>query len=158
MDYNIEVKNVPPLPVLTHIGTVPATELENVAYGLHHKAEANRTDSLFCLSRYATLDEDTEVKICCPIHSVDLDISGSQYKIEVLPRCLVLTTIHTGVYNELKDVFKVMNEYIIKNKLTTSLPYRMIYHPEKREKQRPHLHKRHENEYVTEIQIPILDQ
>ncbi|MFI3254145.1 MAG: GyrI-like domain-containing protein [Eubacteriales bacterium] len=158
MPYQIEVKNVPSIPVLTHIGTVPATTMEVVAFDLHFKAEASNEDSLFCISRYATLDEETEVKLCCPIHSVDLEIDTSKYKIEVLPRCLVLSTIHNGKYNELKDVFKAMNEYIIKNNLTTALPYRMIYHREKRHKERPHLHKIHENEYVTEIQIQILDK
>lgn len=158
MPYNIEVKNVPSLLVLTHIGTVPATEMEIVAFDLHFKAQASSEDSLFCISRHATLDEETEVQLCCPIHSVDLNIDESKYKIEVLPRCLVLTAIHNGKYDDLKDVFKSMNEYITKNKLTTALPYRMVYHREKRHKERPHLHKIHENEYVTEIQIQILDQ
>lgn len=158
MEYYIEVKNVPSLLVLTHVNQCPASALEEMAYKLHHIAKASDKDSLFCISQTKSLKEEGEIKICCPIHSIDLEYDMKDFLIEVLPRTLVISTIHKGEYNDLKRVFEGMEEYIKKNKLVTGLPFRMIYHREKRDVDRSDFVTRPINEYVTEIQIPILDQ
>lgn len=158
MEYNIEVKNVAPLMVLTHHGKCSGADIKRIAYELHATANLNEKESLFCLTEVPYLDDSVKVKVCCPIRSVDVKFDKNVHTIEVLPRSLMLSTIHLGEYNDLKDVFKGMNEYIEKNNLHTALPYRMIYHREKRENVRPDVHRKPENEYVTEIQIPLLDQ
>lgn len=155
--YYIEAKNVQAIPVLTVLEEIAVSSLEEVAKDLHYQAEANAKESLICISEVANLDPDTKVKVCCPIHDIDLYYDKEKYKIEVLPRTLVLSTIHLGQYNDLKDVFKTMNEYIIKNKLSTGLPYRMVFYREKRRKERPLLHQPPVNPYVTEVHIPLFD-
>lgn len=167
MDYYIEVKNVSPIIVLTHKDTRMATELKDTAYELYYKAKMTNKDSIFCLTEKpylkSDIDDDVKLKVCCPISDIDLEIDKNLYQIEVLPRSLVLTTIHRGDYDDLKPVFEGLFQYIEKNNLTTSTPFRVIFHREKRDWERPDFlikpvaTAKPENEYITEIQIPLLD-
>lgn len=164
MEYYIEVKNVAPLIVLTHQEPCTVENLEEKAYALYDVAKKNEKDSLFCLADQPTFTEDTEIRVCCPINSVDLAIDQNTYKMEVLPRCLVISAIHEGKYNDLKDIYKGMHQYVEKNNLTIAKPYRVIFHREKREWVRPEffvksaIDPKPYNEYITEIQIQVLDK
>lgn len=151
----IEVKSVPSVIVLTHLESCSADGLEKMAYQLYGEAEMSEKDSIFCLIDKPYLEGDVEVKVCCPISSVDIDYDKDDRKIEVLPHSLVLTVVHLGEYNDLRGVFKDINEYIEKNNLTVSLPYRVIFHREKREKHRSIPFEKPERDYVTEIQISL---
>lgn len=153
---NIEVKNVSPLVVFTHFDKRKVSDLEQTSYELCNIAEINTKESLFCIVDQPLLDDDVEVQVCCPIKNVDLVYHEKKYKIQVLPRILVLTTIHHGEYNDLKAVFEEMSRYIEKNNLVTQLPYRVVFHREKREWDRLSVQKKPDRDYVTEVQIQIL--
>lgn len=158
MEYNIELKNVPSVVVLTHLKKCTAAEMEKTAYELYSVAEAHGTESLFCVMDQPHLRDEVEVKVCCPISTVDVAYHEKKYKIEVLPRALVLSTIHHGEYNELKPAFEAMFRYIQKNNLTSAMDYRVIFHREKREWDRTSTHKKPETDYITEVQIQIFDK
>lgn len=151
----IEVKSVPSVIVLTHLEACTAKDLEQMAYRLYGEAEMSDKDSIFCLIDKPYLEGDADVKVCCPISNIDIDYDKEERKIEVLPHSLVLTAVHLGQYNDLKAIFKDMNEYIEKNNLTASLPYRVIFHREKREKEREVPYDKPGKDYVTEIQISL---
>lgn len=155
---NIEIKNVPPIVALTHLQPRCISQLEQTAYELYNASDATGKESLFCIIDKPYLDKEEDVKMYCPISSLDLVYHEKKYNIEVLPRALVLSTIHLGEYNQLKPVFESMFAYIAKNKLNTSMDYRVIFHSEKREWDRTKLHHKPESDYITEVQIQIYDK
>lgn len=158
MELKFDVKNVPSVVVLTHLNKRIAGNLEQTAYELCNEAEVSGSESLFCLIEKPHLHDDVEVQVCCPIHDVDLAYHEKKYKIEVLPRQLVLSVVHYGEYNDLKPIFEKMFRYIEKNKLTVSPVHRVLFHREKREWDREKLNKKPAMDYITEIQIQILDK
>lgn len=158
MDYKFDVKNVSSLVALTHLEKRTFVDLESTCYELYRAAEATGAESIFCIIEKPTITDDLDVKVYCPINSVDLAFHEKKYKIEVLPRALVLSTVHLGEYNDLKPAFENLFEYINKNNLTTSIQYRVIFHREKRVWDRKKLHHKPETEYVSEVQIQIFDK
>lgn len=158
MNYSIELKNVQPLVVLTHLDKRYFSDLEQTSYELYNVAEAGGRESLFCMIEEPRLGDDVEIKVCCPIQSVDLVYHEKKYKIEVLPRALVLSVVHSGEYDQLKPVFEEMFRYIHKNNLNTSIHYRILFHREKREWDRTSPNQRPNADYITEVQIQLFDR
>lgn len=156
MEYEIEIKNVPAAMVFTHLDRRPSLALERTAYELISQAELDPKESIFCLVEQPNLDGD--IQVCCPIHNVDVGFHEKKYKIQVLPRVLVLSAIHYGEYNELKPIFEFMFRYIEKNRLNTSRTYRILFHREKREWDRTKVSRKPAQDYVTEVQIQLFDK
>ncbi len=157
MELKFDVKNVPSVVVLTHLDQRKAEELEKTAYELWELTDAKGHESIFCLTLSQHLESDAPVQVCCPVHDLDKSTQKGRYKIEVLPRQLVLSVIHDGEYNDLKDIFTRIYRYIELNKLQTSPLHRVVFHREKREWDRTTPHKKPNMDYITEIQIQLLD-
>lgn len=158
MSYDIEVKSVPPTLVLTQHNPSTYAVLKETAYNLSDKAKKNLKGSVFCLSEFPYLKADSMLKVCCPIDKPTFAFDKDKFKVEVIQRTKVVTAIHMGEYNDLEDIFQALHEYIEKNQLTAHKPYRIIFHKEKRAKERPSIFKKPENKYVTEVQIPLFEE
>lgn len=158
MELDFHIKNVPSVVVLTHLSGRTAKDLEQTAYELCNEAEISGSETIFCLVEKPSLLDDVPVQVCCPIRDVDLAYHEKKYEIRVLPRQLVISVIHRGEYNDLKPVFEKMYRYIEKQNLTTSPVHRVAFHREKREWDREKPSKKPATDYITEIQIQILDK
>lgn len=158
MELDFDIKNVPSVIVLTHHGEKTAGDLEQTAYELLAEAEAGNKESLFCLINSSRLDDEVKVQVCCPIYNMDLAYHEKKYRIELLPRQLSLSVVHRGEYNDLKATFEKMYRYINKFNLTVSPVHRVIFHREKRNWDREKPNKRPQLDYITEIQVQILDK
>lgn len=158
MESTIQVRNVPSVVALTQLEKRSAYQLRDTAYELWSATEAQGSESIFCVIDKPEFLKNDNVKVYCPINSVDVAYHEKKYKIEVLPRALVLSTVHYGEYNHLKPTFEQMFEYIQKNNLNSSVQYRVIFHREKREWDRTKPQHKPNSDYITELQIQIFDK
>lgn len=158
MSYVIEEKNISPTLVLTHQGGCTLAGLKQTAFSLFEKADKNAKGSVFCLVEQPAMKFDSKLQVCCPIKHSNIPLDETKMKFQVLQRTKVVTTVHTGSYDKLEEAFQSLYQYVEENNLKITTPYRVIYHKEKRERERSGLFRRSEKKYVTEIQIPLMEE
>lgn len=158
MGYDFEIKGVAPTLVITHQEQCSFVGLKGMAYALNEKGKKRVKGSTMCLLEQPFLKEDSKIQVCCPIIKLDFSLNEEKFKGEVLQRTRVVSTIHQGEYNELETVFTEILSYMAEENLKANLPYRIIFHKEKRAKERKMPFCVPVKQYVTEIQVPILDE
>ncbi|MBI9105228.1 MAG: MerR family transcriptional regulator [Spirochaetales bacterium] len=91
--------------------------------------------------------DDAEIEVCLPVKE-KIEHDGVEYKI--LPSCRVISTIHTGPYEELGRAYQMLVDYRDKYSLDIKGPYREIYI-----KGPGMIFKGNPRKYVTEVQMPL---
>lgn len=157
MNDQIEIKDIAPTLMLTHINNTTFQMMEDVAYSIRDVAKDSIKGSFVCLCQQPFLKSDSNLELYCPVSTSSLNIDPKKFKFEVLQRTKVVSIIHTGEYNQLESAFQTLQTYIKENNFTEILPYRVIFHKEKRKWERRTFFKRAKNEYVTEVQVQFLE-
>lgn len=155
MEYEIIRKSVDPCLMFTHVEECQYSALKETAYHLVEKAGKQVNGSVICLCEGVTLQDCSKIKVYCPITKEKFTFDTSKYKIEVLQRTNVISTVHTGEFNDLEEAYSSLQRYITQEQLTSTKPIRIIYHKEKRKKDRIGFFFKNCKKYVTEVQIPF---
>lgn len=103
----------------------------------------------FCCYYDMEYKEVTEIELCVPVKR---SVTSGKVETKIFPEGKVISTIHVGSYEKLKDAYKALLDYAEENKLKLLTPVREIYR-----KGPGMIFKGNENQYVTEILLPYED-
>lgn len=151
MEYTIEEKNVSPTKVVQTIEPVPFSNLRREATKLYGQEKNNLDSALIALVHAPKLEPSTPVTIAYPSQRF-IPLNDTLYKNHVIQRSKVVSTLHCGNYENLEEAFAPLLNYLAEKELTPIFPLRMIFHKSVKYKA---LFQRKEDEFVTEIQIPV---
>lgn len=155
MMYEVTEKDVSPCLTVTSLEPCTLQNLEQSIYAMYADTKKNINGSFFCLSETPNCSQDSLLKIHCPVLNGYEAISDKKHKYEVVPRIKAISTIHTGAYDNLDGAFQAVKDYAEEKNLKIALPYRIVFHKEKRKWQRKRFFKRAVGEYVIELQAPM---
>lgn len=155
LNYSIIEKNIAPYLTVTHLEPCIYQALTPTLYSLFSDVKKNIDGSFLCYLESVNLKPDSQIQIYCPVKSPYEQINDKKHEYKVLQRTKVLSTIHAGAYDELEAPFQALIDYAKEKKYESVLPYRVIFHKEKRKWKRRHFFKRSVGEYVVEVQLQI---
>lgn len=155
MSFDIVVKDVSPVLTVTHIKASTVQTMAQTIYGIHDEVKKNIKGSFICYVDQTHLYQDLPVRIHCPVQNAYESINEKKYTYVVLQRSKVVSTINQGEFHDLDNAFLALQTYVEENKLEVVMPYRVIFHKEKRKWQRKRLFKKSSRAYITEVQIQI---
>ncbi|MFI3253703.1 MAG: hypothetical protein R3Y63_05130 [Eubacteriales bacterium] len=160
MSYTVTEKNVGPILVVTHLESHSFDTLRKKFFELFDvgKKVLKPNGSFFCLCNENSFTRNSVVKLCAPLENSSLEFDKNKYKMEVLQRTNVISTIHQGSYDDLDQAFTALLAYGKEHEKELTLPCRIIFHKEKRKWTRGRFFKRSPKQYITEVQIPLAEK
>jgi len=147
MDYQVEVKVFEPVTVASIRFKGQYSDIGKYIGTIYKAVKNNAAGTPFSLYYDGEYKEEADIELCVPTQKMIQDTSITARKLDAIK---AICTTHRGSYDSLNLAYKALMDYAAENKLTCNIPSREIYI-----KGPGMLFKGNENNYITEIIIPI---
>lgn len=155
MEYEVVVKDISPVLTVTPLKKCTYENLQQTIYALYDEVKKNQKDSFLCISEQINFSKEEAIKVHCPVNNSFFVIDEKKYCYEVLLRTKVLSVIHKREFEEIDTTLEWIQKYAKEQNIEVMMPYRIIFHKEKRKWQRKKFLQRSKDEYIIEVQIQI---
>ncbi len=156
LSYTIIEKDIAPILTVTHLEPCTFQSLSSTVLTLFNDVKKNISGSFLCYMDSYDYKPELAMQIYCPVKTVYEDINDKKHEYKALQRTKVLSTIHTGSYDDLAAPFEAVLTYAKGKEYEIVAPYRVVFHKEKRKWQRKRFFKRALGEYVVEVQVQVV--
>lgn len=147
MDYKIEVKEIAAVTVAAIRYKGKYSDVGNYIGKIYKAVKGNGAGAPFNCYFDTEYIEEADIELCVPITKL---ISDSSVSAKVLPAVKAICTTHTGKYENLNLAYKALFDYANEHNMNCLIPSREVYI-----KGPGMVFKGNENNYITEIIIPI---
>lgn len=147
MSYEIEVKEIAPVTVASIRYKGKYDDVGKYIGKIYKAVKNNAAGAPFSCYFDAEYQEEADIELCVPTTKLIVD---SSVESKVLPAIKAICTTHVGSYETINLAYKALTDYGNENNYTMLTPSREIY-----VKGPGMIFKGNENNYVTEIVIPI---